>query len=253
VRQQWHGFGPGHRKYGSQCFFCRCDVLYFLCILLLSVLILSGLKETVKDKVPFHWQLLTFSRHEFFEPRVIPPTIVIILSSFAFGAVLTLTPDQSEYLGIGNKGLFFLCFTLASLGFRFIAGKVSDKYGRVVVLKVSTALITISMIMAGFAYSLTTLLAAAIVFGIAQGMNSPTLSAWTIDLSIKEHRGRALSTMYIGLEIGIGLGAFISGAIYGNNACYAALCFLAYSFCFCSGLFIPSVWYPQAYRPRIAN
>jgi predicted MFS family arabinose efflux permease len=73
------------------------------------------------------------------------------------------------------------------------------------------------MIMAGFAYSLTTLLAAAIVFGIAQGMNSPTLSAWTIDLSIKEHRGRALSTMYIGLEIGIGLGAFISGAVYSNK------------------------------------
>jgi MFS family permease len=174
------------------------------------------LKETVKDRVPFHWQLLTFSRHEFFEPRVLPPTIVTILSSFAFGAVLTLTPDQSEYLGIGNKGLFFLCFTLSSLGFRFIAGKVSDKYGRVVVLKLSTSLITISMIMAGFAFSLPTLLAASVVFGIAQGMNSPTLSAWTIDLSLKEHRGRALSTMYIGLEMGIGLGAFISGAIYNN-------------------------------------
>jgi MFS family permease len=195
------------------------DVMFYTSSVasLLSVLILSGLKETVKDKVPFHWELLTFSRHEFFEPRVIPPTIVTILSSFAFGTVLTLTPDLSEYIGIANKGLFFLCFTLASLGFRFIAGKISDKYGRVVVLKISTVLITLSMLMAGYAYSLTTLLAAAIVFGIAQGMNSPTLSAWTIDLSIEEHRGRALSTMYIGLEIGIGLGAFISGPVYGNK------------------------------------
>jgi MFS family permease len=230
------------------------DVMFYTSSLasLLSVLLLSGLKETVKDKVPFHWRLLTFSRHEFFEPRVIAPTIVIILSSFAFGAVLTLTPDQSEFLNMGNKGLFFLCFTLASLGFRFIAGKISDKYGRVIVLKVSTALITISMVMAGFAYSPTSFLATAIVFGVAQGMNSPTLSAWTIDLSIKEHRGRALSTMYIGLEIGIGLGAFISGALYGNNAAR-----LPYAFWFTALVSALAFVYLQfgihSYKPRITN
>jgi MFS family permease len=184
---------------------------------LLSVLILAGMKETVQDRIPFNWSLLKFSRHEIFEPRVIPPSLVIILSSFGFGAILTLTPDLSESLNLANKGLFFMCFTFASLGVRFFAGKISDRYGRVTVLRVSTALLTLSMILVGFAYNAASLLAASILFGFAQGMNSPTVSAWTVDLSLKEHRGRGLATMYVAMEAGIGLGAFLSGAIYANN------------------------------------
>jgi MFS family permease len=123
----------------------------------------------------------------------------------------------SEHLGIANKGLFFMYFTLASLAIRFFAGQVSDRYGRVAVLKVATALLALSMVLIGFASSSSTLLLAACVLGIAQGMNSPTITAWTVDLSHKAHRGRALATMYIGMELGIGSGALLSGAVYGNN------------------------------------
>jgi MFS family permease len=208
---------------------------------LFSVLILAGMQETVKDRVPFHWQLLKISRHEIIEPRVIAPSLVIVLSSFAFGTILTLTPDLSESLHMQNKGIFFMCFTFASLGVRFFAGRISDKYGRVTVLRVSTALLTISMVLIGFAQSPFILLAASVVFGIAQGINSPTISAWTVDLSLKEHRGRALATMYIGMEAGIGLGALLSGAMYGNHlymlpytfwciACFPMLAFLYLQF-----------------------
>lgn len=183
---------------------------------ILSVLILAGMKETVTDRQPFRWQLLRFSRSEIFEPRVLSPSLVIVLSSFAFGTVLTLAPDLSESVGLQNKGLFFLCFTFAGLAVRFFAGKLSDTYGRVPVLRVSTALLALSMILVGFAYSPVTLLIAATLFGLAQATNSPTLSAWTVDLSHPAHRGRALATMYVAMEAGIGLGAFLSGTLNGN-------------------------------------
>ena len=52
------------------------------------------------------------------------------------------------------------------------------------------------------------------VYGIATGMLSPSITAWIIDLSHPDHRGKAVATMYIALEAGIGLGAFFAGTLY---------------------------------------
>jgi len=57
----------------------------------------------------------------------------------------------------------------------------------------------------------------AAIFGLSWGMNGPTLTAWTVDLCAPENRGRAIASMYIALEAGIGIGAFISAEIYDNK------------------------------------
>jgi predicted MFS family arabinose efflux permease len=46
------------------------------------------------------------------------------------------------------------------------------------------------------------------------GILSPATNAWTIDLSHPDHRGKAMATMYIALEAGIGLGALLAGWFY---------------------------------------
>jgi predicted MFS family arabinose efflux permease len=58
---------------------------------------------------------------------------------------------------------------------------------------------------------------ASIIYGLSLGMNTPTLSAWTVDLVDDENRGRGLATMFIALELGIGLGAFFSAKMYQND------------------------------------
>jgi MFS family permease len=60
-------------------------------------------------------------------------------------------------------------------------------------------------------------LAASVVMGMGMGLNSPSLYAWTIDLSHPERRGRAVATMYIALEIGIGVGALLAGWLFANK------------------------------------
>ncbi|MDX5442668.1 MAG: MFS transporter, partial [Hymenobacteraceae bacterium] len=112
------------------------DVMFYASSVaaLLSLLVLVGMKETVANKHKFRAGLLKISWAEIFEPRVIAPSIVMLLTVFAFGTVLTIIPDFSEYLGVKNKGLFFSCFTIASLAIRFLAGRASDKYGRIRVL-----------------------------------------------------------------------------------------------------------------------
>ncbi len=184
---------------------------------LLSVLILTGMKETLPERQPFRLRLLRLSRHEIFEPRVVAPCVVLLLTTFSYGIVLTLTPDMSDALGVSNRGLFFTYFTAASVAVRFFAGKASDKFGRVAVLKVSTTLLAIGMLLLGMAHNVVLFIISALVFGLSTGINTPTAFAWTIDLSHEKHRGRGMATMYIALEAGIGLGALISGWIYNND------------------------------------
>ena len=193
----------------------------------LSVLILIGMKETVDNKQKFSPKLLLIKPDEIIEPRVFNPSIVFILTSFSFGAVLTLIPDLTKDLGYENKGIFFTVFVISSLLIRFLAGKASDKYGRVIVLKVAAAAIIIADLMIAYTTSKPMLIASGILFGVAVGMNTPTLYAWTVDLALDAFRGKALATMYIALEIGIGSGAFISGLIYGNDIANIKMAFFA--------------------------
>lgn len=185
---------------------------------LLSVLILvKNMNETLENTQPFSISLLKIKRNEIFEPKALPTFWVQFLVSFASGTILTLIPDFSKHLGIANKGLFFGVYTFSSLIIRLIAGKSSDRYGRVIVLKWSSVAMVISMLLVAGAQSFWTLMFAAIVYGLSWGMNTPTLQAWAVDLSPEESRGKGLATMYIALEAGIGIGAIVSQAIYQNH------------------------------------
>ncbi|WKV12627.1 MFS transporter [Marivirga harenae] len=184
---------------------------------IISIVILSGMNETLADRVSFNFGLLKLKRDEILEKKVIVPAIYMALSVYSFGLVLTIMPDYSAHLNISNKGLFFAVFVLASLGVRIVAGKISDKIGRVKVLKVSSFILAIAMVLIALSNSLISLMGAGVLFGIGVGMNSPTVFAWAIDLAEDHKRGKALATLYIFLEIGIGMGAFISGWVYENS------------------------------------
>jgi MFS family permease len=190
---------------------------------LLSLVVQGTMTETLApaQRQKFSWGLLRLHWNEVLEPQVLAPGLVTLLCLFPFGAILTVVPDQSEVLGLraAEKGLFYTCYTLASLVVRLLAGRASDKYGRVPVLRLSTALLVVSLAMLMLVgQSVSLFLGAGVLFGLATGLNSPTLYAWTIDLSHPERRGRAVATMYIALEAGIGLGALLGGWIFANHA-----------------------------------
>lgn len=210
------GFGLG----GYLALYVSMETLFYISSVfaLCSILILLGIKDTLQEKKPFSFKLLQIKRDEIIEPRALPPAIVMGLSAFSFGTILTLIPDFSAIVGLENKGLFLTLSTIASLSTRFFAGKASDKFGRVAILRISTLLLMFTILSIGFTTHPTLLLILAIFFGIATGMNSPALFAWTIDLGLDQHRGRALATLFIALEVGISSGALISGWIYDNQA-----------------------------------
>ncbi|SJN29284.1 MFS transporter [Sphingobacterium sp. JB170] len=184
---------------------------------LLSILIVMNMKETLKVKSRFSAKMLRIERSEIIELRVIPAAVVTLLSYTGYGVILTLIPDWSEHLGIANKGLFFTAYTISSIGIRFISGKVADHYGRIRVMFVGTFVVALAILFIGLGDSINGLILGAVIYGIGTGILSPAVNAWTIDLSLPQHRGRAMATMYIALEAGIGLGALAAGYIYADD------------------------------------
>jgi MFS family permease len=157
-------------------------------------------------------------RDGIFERRVTAPAVVTLLLYGSYGATLTLEPFLSARVGLLNTGIFFTFFTAGSAGIRALAGRIPDIYGRVPVLKVASLLMCGAMVMMAIPAVSWWLLSAGLLYGLSMGLMSPATSAWTVDLALPEHRGRALSTMYIALEAGIGFGALFSGWWYERSA-----------------------------------
>lgn len=219
--------GPVLGSYIAQTF--SLDLMFYVSSLLAlgSVLVLIGMRETLPDKKKFNFRLLKVKRKDILEPRVFPSSIVLMFNVFAFGVVLTIIPDLSLYLGLANKGIFFAIFTVTSLLIRIFAGQLSDRIGRVPVLIMASVILIAALSLIAFSQTVFFFYMAAAIYGIGIGMGSPTSYAWTIDLSDDNHRGRAMATMFIALEVGIGAGALISSWMYSNNSENFTIVFLS--------------------------
>jgi MFS family permease len=183
----------------------------------LSIVILLGLKETLPETRPFRLGMLLLKKDEIIEPRAWLPSLVMMMSIFSFGMLLTVSPDHSEHLGIENKGLFFSVVTATSLSTRFFGGKASDRLGRRVVSIAATLLLTAGMALITQVNNIFLFFTAAALLGLSLGLNNPNLFAWTVDVSDPAKRGKAMATVYLALEIGVGAGALWSGTIFQNT------------------------------------
>jgi len=177
-------------------------------------------------KSHFSLSLFRIGWKDVFEPKIIPVFWVMLFVSFSAGAMITLIPDTSKVVGWTNKGLYFTIYTISSIVIRFFFSKASDQYGRIPVLIFGSFMLSLSMFLLVFSANSYLLITSAIIYGIAWGFNTPTLAAWTNDLGDKNHMGRAMATMYIALEAGIGIGAYISGEIYQGVASQIPIPFL---------------------------
>lgn len=187
----------------------------------IAILFFLPLPESLKEKQAFKPKMLIITPNDILDFNIMPAFIVMILGIFTYGVMLTIIPDYSIHLGLSedNKGLYMMTYILSSIMVRFVAGKLSDIYGRIIVLKVAMWVLILALVLTANATSITMFLIAGFILGLAVGMMSPTIFAWAIDLSDAQNRGKGISTLFIALEIGIGLGAWSAGAVvYGGHS-----------------------------------
>ena len=193
---------------------------------LIAFVLIFWIKETLVIQQKFNFKLLRITWKDVFEPNVLPAAFVMLLSAMCSGMIFVLTPDLSTYLGISNKGFFFGIYVIATILIRLLTSSLSDRIGREKTLLIGCFILVISMLLVGTSNSIVSYIFAAIIFGIATGITSPTMFAWTADLSHEDRRGVGAGTMFIALEFGIMFGALLTLVSYDSTKSTIFITFL---------------------------
>lgn len=200
------------RKFGMDNLF-----LFAAITALFAGLLIAYVKETLEKKQKFKFNHLSITIKDVFEPSVLPAAFVMFLTASCSGIIFVLTPDISDYLGINNKGWFFGIYVISTIVIRLFTSSLSDKIGRRKTLLIGVIILIASMFLIGTAHNIAAYTTAAVLFGVATGITSPTLFAWTADLSHIDRRGVGSGTMFIALELGIMLGSISTIFTYNNH------------------------------------
>ena len=181
---------------------------------LVSLLLTMALNESLPGARRMRPSDFNLFKGKVLDWTIWPSSLAMLAPAFAFGTFLTITPDFVADLGYIYKGAFNAIAVVASIAMRFVAGKASDRHGRVPLMVLGAWLLALGMGLLAFAETKFTAGLAGLVYGMSVGINMPTVFAWTADMARPGRIALALGTMLMALELGIGLGAFISGAIY---------------------------------------
>ncbi|ANY69402.1 MFS transporter [Paenibacillus sp. BIHB 4019] len=182
---------------------------YSALFLIAVVLSAIALFLTLGAKMPF--QPKTGVRKiELFEKSVLPIAASVFFLFIAYGGITTFVPLFAKSIQV-NSGAFFLAFAASLALSRPISGKLSDRYGEILVI-VPALVITIgALIVLSMSTGLGGVLAAAILYGIGFGSAQPALQAATIRLAHPERIGVANASISTANDLGIGLGAIVLG------------------------------------------
>ena len=185
---------------------------------LLSGVFLFKVEETLDNPQRFNGSQLKVKWNDVVEPSVVPAAVVMLLTTACTGMIFVLTPEISGFLGIENKGFFFGFYVMSTILVRLFASSLSDRIGRRETMIIGVFMLFLSMLLLARVDSYNSFVLAAIVFGLATGVSSPTLFAWTADLSHISRRGVGAGTIFIALEVGIMIGSLSTLITYDNTA-----------------------------------
>jgi MFS family permease len=129
------------------------------------------------------------------------------------GPVNTFLAIYAQSRGMGNPGLFFSVQAAALLLSRTFAGRVADRRGRAYVIVPGTIAAAFGVLLLPLATRPELFLLSAVLWGMGFGCAQPASMALLVDRVHGEERGLALSTYFMGFDIGIGLGAVGLGVV----------------------------------------
>lgn len=152
------------------------------------------------------------------------PAIVLMLSTTGFGAIVTFLAIYAEHVGVkGNIGVFFTVYAIVVLVTRPHTGKLVDKKGPEFMVVPALLLNMAGLFIISQATDMSAFLVSAAVFGLGQSATVTSTQAMAILNSPPHRKGAATATFYTGFDLGLGLGAMVSGylaALFGYSGMY---------------------------------
>jgi len=133
--------------------------------------------------------------------------------SLCNGVVNSFLLLAGEQRGIQGLGLFFSVSAAAIFVLRIVIGRFIDRADLTLVVNVSLAFGAASMLLIGIAPSLALILAAAVMKAVGHSAAQISLQTACINKVSPLRTGVAVSTFYIGADIGQGFGPILGGEI----------------------------------------
>ncbi len=202
------------------------DTMFFVASLLsLSGFIMASMvkfpKFNHKNHTPkFEWSKLI-------ELSSVPVSLIILLVCVSYGGVIIFISLYAKEIKIENSGLFFLIYAIGLALSRLKSGKIFDKYGPNKVCIWGFLFLISGLFILSFIKNASGFYISALFIGIGFGIIFPVFQAMINNIVNIRQRGVANSTFFTAVDIGIGLGAVISGILAENFS-------LSFTFIVCS-------------------
>jgi len=137
---------------------------------------------------------------------------LVLLGAMGFSIVLPSIMFVAEDFGGGAAmaGWIVASYAIGQLIATPIWGRLSDRYGRRLILAVCSAFSMIAFLGLAFAHDALTLFLSRLVGGLAGGLFSVS-QAWVADRTTPKNRARGMGIMGAGISLGFILGPFVGG------------------------------------------
>ncbi|WP_136604850.1 MFS transporter [Paenibacillus dokdonensis] len=160
-----------------------------------------------REKPPFQFFKMIFEKDAWF------PALLSVITTFAYGAIVTFLVLFGKQKGLEHVFLFFLINAVVSTLLRPFTGRWYDKKGPWIIIIMAAMSGFLSLVILSYATNDLHLIIGAILFGAGYGTVSPCLQTWAVQRVSEEKSGAANATFYSSFDVGIGISAFILGIL----------------------------------------
>ena len=147
------------------------------------------------------------------ERSAILPASLIFFVGIVVSSVTTYLALYSYERGISNIGFFYAIQSVAVLLSRLFNGRLADKKGYAFVIIPSIIFLGGAMLLLYFAKTPLIFMLTAFLYGLGYGTLTSACQALAVLKAKPERGGLAISTYYLGMDAGNGLGTILNGAL----------------------------------------
>ena len=153
----------------------------------------------------------SFSWRNLLEASSLPVTFNLLLINISYGGMVSFISLYALKTGIGYTGIFFIIFASGITLARLYMGKIFDRHGPKILTIAGILFLVCGYIILGLLINTAGFMTAGFVLGLGTGIIFPAFQAMVNNLVPAQRRGAANSTLFSGLDLGIGLGMLFTG------------------------------------------
>jgi MFS family permease len=179
-----------------------------------------------------------FKFNNFFEPKVIPISNVIMIIYICYGSIVSFLAVYAQEINLSDAAsFFFIIYAAVILISRPFIGRLFDSLGENLIMYSSIIIYIIGMALFSNAHHGFTLLLSGALLGIGIGAIQSSTQAISVKITPMHRMGLANSTYLLFLDLGMGIGPILTGlvipftnyrGVYTGAAIVGAACLLLY-------------------------